>query len=785
MTDPRRPDQNAEFLLTVVVRPVYRLELSVIESPKFTVAGIPFTATFLLSNASNGVARIALRGRAIPFIHVHLDDSEIEMYPGEMREIHAMMSPGSEQAPQYRHAIELNAILVADTTVRARASTMVSVVPLSASQEVTFDVPLQVTARWSGENGAYGSQGELYGAGSFSSTNDDRYELLVRGPNNQTASFLGQRDEYRFAYSNRDLDVTIGDQPFYLTPLTELGRYAFGIRSAARISDFEVGGFVNQTRWNPTRWRQASGFATFNAGADSRVGMTYLHKSDYDTSDIATVSGNIRALGHAELNVEAGRSFTRTSNGNAYAIFLRGRTDAVQYVFNQIYAAPEYTGFYRDFDARLASVSVFPWRMFRIEGYYRDEERNLNREAAQLYAPGMKQYQAGIGYGNYVSGYVRVKNERDLLPVPKYDREEVSGLFRFGAYYENAFVVANVDIGKVQDGVLGRSFPMRRFALSSSFRPDADQGYSISVEYLSTKDLFSDEPRKGTSQNITAWYSLTRSLSFQLSLFRSWTISPFRQSSTLADAIVDYTFPFGHRISAQGRINHIDGDPQGDDVGYSLQYTVPLNIAFSKGPDGGALMGTVIDIETGEGIEGVFIYAGHFAAVTDGDGEYRFTSLPEGTHAITIDRGSIGMDRTTRTPFPVQIPIAAGQERKFDIVVTRSAHLEGTIGVAPDRGGLDTTTVWTALGGLIVELRSESERYRRVTDLKGRFAFPDVRPGTWTIHVEGTLPASVGQGVADRNVLLKPGEATVVAIDLRREQRTIRMLEPGGLLRPE
>ena len=775
--------------ITITVQAKYRLDLKAIEYPRFALTGTSYSVVFLLTNESNESARVRVHTRNTPSFPVETDSSELSLFPGEARDIQVTVPTDPLRRFQYRHSLELHALLAADTTVRSRASTMITVLPAVSIEEESFKVPLQMTLRWTGENSQKGGQVELYGSGSFSQNPTDAYELVLRGPNNRTQSFLGQRDEYRLAYSNAEMDVVLGDQAYQLSPLTEFGRYAFGLRSQLRFNQMSIGGFVNQTRWIPTRWEQRAAYATYHFHEGGSIGLNYLRKDDNESSDIFTLQSAFKAFEKGNVAVELGGSRSGEETGNALSVSFGSRTDRIVYSFNQIYADSRYAGFYRDFDARTLTVVVFPWDRIRFEGYFRDEKRNLDKILGQLYAPHTRQYQAGVGYGSYASLSVRVTQQKDLLPVPKFEREETVGLLRLGAAFTSASVVAHFDFGRSREELLGKSYPLQRFALSTNFRPDEHQGYSVSIEYASTKDLFTDETRRGTSQNIMAWYKPTRMLQVQLGIYRNVTLSPFPQSHTLADLAVDYTLPFGHNISLQARVNHITSSSLANDAAYSLDYVIPIQFAFTKEEEGSMLTGRLFDVETGLAIPHVILYAGEKVAVSDEEGSFRFPHLKEETYPLSIDRATIGPDRITRQPFPLNVSTRPGKDLHLEIGITKSCSVVGQILQSDEQVmfQFDSSDVSEerkrGFAGGVVELRSESEVFRRVTDGRGWFRFLDLRPGTWSVSiVEEGMSGLTNAESSMQTIEIKPGERREVQFTRLTEKRHPRIIEKGKIL---
>jgi hypothetical protein len=679
-------------------------------------------------------------------------------------------------------------MLASDTTVHARNTALISVAPRTTIDGSGFSIPLQLTLRSTGENGETSSQAELYGAGSIAGSETDRYELLLRGPDNRTQSLLGLRDEYRAAYQTGNLDAVVGDQPFRLTQLTEYGRYGVGARADYRFERLMVGGFMNQARWSPSRAKEFAGFATYGLAPHSAVGINYLQKREGLVSDILTVQGGTRLFGSADISLEAGGSRSSAEEGKAVALQVRSLPQVLQYGFNLIHADPGYRGYYRDYDAISLNAQVYPTDELRLEGLARDEKRNLDLNPVQLHAPHYQHLQIGTGYGQYVAAYYKIVRRRDRLQVPKYDHQENSVVMRFSTSYARGSLTATIDLGRTMEHLLGRSYPLRRFGLSARFQPDPSQQYSISLEHRSEKDLFTDRLREGSTWSAAAWYYPVTGFSMHVNIYQSWTIAPLRQQNTLAEGGINYTLPWNHTLSGLGRVNLISSGSEVTNSAFSLEYRIPFGLSFSEDEGEGSISGRLYDLETGRGIHDILVYADDRVAVTDNNGEFEFPNLREGTHTVSMDRGVAGPDRIPDIPLPLSVEIRNDQQRFLEIGITRSGGVSGQVRLAPDAETQDENAPGRSpsFAGITIELTREQEAYRRVTGYDGRFEFYDLRPGAWKLRVVGgEIPDGLEAENPEKILRVRPGERLDVPVILAPVQRPIRVLQEGMLLRLE
>jgi hypothetical protein len=257
--------------------------------------------------------------------------------------------------------------------------------------------------------------------------------------------------------------------------------------------------------------------------------------------------------------------------------------------------------------------------------------------------------------------------------------------------------------------------------------------------------------------------------------------------NTLGDATVEYTFPFGHRLSVMGRINSISSSFEADNTAYSVEYAVPFDISFSSTAAGGRLKGRIVDLESGLGLSDVVLYAGDQVAISDNKGSFEFPNLRVGTYAITLDRSVIGPERIPSDVLPSDLEIVEGLERTLEIGIVQSCAITGEVIGYRERPtiGIDGSARTShRLSSVTVEIKSGKEVFRRVTDQQGRFSFRDLRPGTWSVAVlADDLPQELRSSGSAKFLTLKPGQTMESKLELVPPQRRIRMLQEGTLLK--
>ncbi|MGH2566988.1 MAG: hypothetical protein ACRDGA_01515, partial [Bacteroidota bacterium] len=247
--DRSQPPNSAEVEMEIRVLPVRRLELHFVGAPRFVVSGERYRMAYTLINKSNVGGSVRLSARSLSDFAVNIDSTVVWMAPGEQRTLSVRVETDAGIGAKTEHTLELLAELVEDRSVQVRSSGVVEIIPREASVEQQYhELPLYLSYRTAGTAEAMKQQFQLFGAGSFSEDHRDRIEFQFRGPETQTHSILGARDEYRISYRRPEVELYLGDGNFLLSPLTELGRYASGASAKVSLGSFSLGGYYNETR---------------------------------------------------------------------------------------------------------------------------------------------------------------------------------------------------------------------------------------------------------------------------------------------------------------------------------------------------------------------------------------------------------------------------------------------------------------------------------------------------------------------------------------------------------
>lgn len=785
------PDGTVTVPLPVRVAMRKALAVQFLDGPSSILAGESGVVRFLLQNSGNAAVSLHLEPSTTTDGLTTLDSTLIYVRPGEARDVPVLFQSVDNGRSRHQAVVSLSATVMNDSAFTRRASAVVEIIPRAIQEgpDPYVRFPARATLRFAGENDRNGFQGELAGTGYLRSGQQDRFDIFVRTPNLQNISILGQLDEYRAALQGRWYDLVVGDATYALTPLTEYGRFAFGGAGRVRLGEVELGGFYNRNRLAASPQEEIAGFAALTIVPQAKMSVQYLGKSEPLESSIASFRTLIEPSANAQIDGEFARSFAGGDYDDAYSLRLSGRTSVVMYDLRYVMAGPDYTGYYRDTDHRTATITVYPWSLLRLEAYYRDEDRNLDRDPALYAAPRQKYLQAGAGYGNYLTILYKTSSLFDQLEPKKFDRQDNTILLRSGYTAWNMTFLAEAEIGRIAERVLDTSGPYRRLMLFAGLFPWSGHQYGLNLEYFRDLQLQTGAPIDRIGGTLNGRVALGGRTWIDGNVHVSRTITEPRQTYSIIEAGAMHELPFGHLIGARGRYAAYTPSQAGSEVAFLLEYSIPFGVPVSRNGRVGSLSGRIINDETGLGIEGALVSAGGQVVSTDEAGQFAFPGLPPGTHHVTVDLSSLPAGMMLAGDGPNQIVIAGGEDREIELHTMRSVSFGGTVTLAEldSTGSADNTrtgvTASAPQAGVVVEAVSGELAVRRLSDRWGKFEFRDMRPGVWVVRVAGgEIPGGRRPEKDAYHLSLGAGDRQTVDIRLLPKKKVIQIMD-GGVLK--
>lgn len=783
--DATSQSDAAEVVITVVISAVTEQALKSLDAPRLVVAGDAYKSTFLLTNKGNVQSLVRLKATSSNGFPAVPDSSLLQLNPGESRTIAIDVKTDVSVTEKVQDILEVTAEL--DPKSQTKANSYVQVVPrVTGVEEHYVRFPMVAKIRFAGESNRNGVQLEVAGGGALSPAANDRLVILIRTPDIQQKSILGRRDEYQLSYTRKEYDLFLGDKSYSLSPLTEYSRYAFGVSGNANLTSVSVGGFVNDSRFLTTRQREFAGYVNTRLTEATQIGINYLRKQEVQASDIISARSLVRPFKNNEVDLEYGVGNTNGARDDAYAARWTGRGPWYTYDARYVHSGAKFPGYFRDVDLKNLSLNISPLEDLRFEAYYRDEERNLGRDTNLVIAPRDRYYQVGAGFSNFLAVYYRSNDQDDLLPVSHFRRQDETWQFRAGFSLARFMLLGNADLGTIRDKIAGTDNPYKRYTIYTNVQPFSGHTYGFTVEYTEEREPTTQLIQHRLSGSFSANILLGESTQLTMSLFGNRTRGEFQQTYSLFDISFEHTFPFGHSLVLRGRQSIFTPSIEGKELAYLAEYAVPIGVPIARSTESGQLAGRVIDAEKGTGVPNILLYAGGATAVTDRNGVYSFPALKPERYVLQVDMSSAGLNKVPLQHLPQELTIVGGRESRFDISLSRSVTVTGTILLyeAQEQAANDTSQpiLKEPVGhpNVVVELFNAEEVNRRLTDSRGRFAFSDIRPGRWTLRIiEGNLPQNYYFEKDLHELTVAPGQSAELSFKALPRKRRVQILKQG------
>lgn len=763
--------------VVIAVAERHELSLSPVEAPRFVPAGSRFETRFLLRSRGNIATTARLHVSGNSRLRAHLDSSIVVLEPGEARIVTISVDTDASLPQTLRQILRLHAESARDTAV---ATSVVEIIPRGGvGEDPRRGFPVQLALRTSEPSGSVAAV-ELSGSGALTKDGATRLSFLLRGPETQRTPLFGERDEYRLDLHAPNFALMAGDRYFKPDLLTQQGRYGFGVGGTYNWSGVEIGGLTVHDRRAGFYAPWTGGFLGFRSGGSS-VRLHY----DRFAGDVAQGLWTGRAVLalSRELSVEA-------EYGNGDPALADDRPEAhafrVRAVYPRVAVDARLTRADAGFPGRnqgllddYAGISLRPWGELQVFASMNRSENAIGTTSTR----GSHTHQMSVGHGSRASVQLRSHRRFTDIPYFGYDLEDRSIRLRLGHRIMRAWIWPEAEFGQTQDRIAGGTTPFHRYALRMGVHTPTISATTW-VERFDGRTEYVPISRPWVSAGMNTSVRIWAETRLQVSVNGRRYDHTGRWSGAVVDLGFVQGLPFGHRLTTRARSVAYDSDwTNARNEGF-LEYAMPFEVPIHRG-EGGWVRGRVFDAETGEPQSGVPVRLGERTALSDDKGRVEFRGVPPGTHYLTIDQLTAGIDRVAIEEMPMPVHVVGGKPAEVEVGLVRGARLSGTVRhlILGDAIRMDAPRETVENGGLarvvVVATRGDLT-HRRVTDSKGNFDFGHVQPGRWTLTVgPADLPPHSDPESARASVELVPGGEAQVSLRVGPRRREVRIVDRG------
>jgi hypothetical protein len=777
--------ESGETLATsqtgIKVNEVERISLQLIGAPEYVMAGEKHEAKYLLTNEGNTDKNIFLETSRCDVEGT----PEISLSPGESKEVTVFVQTSEELTNTQKHFCTVRALLSGEVMESISQSVMIFPVK-NAKKDLFFRYPVTASATYlaTNQDESYQSawQFELAGSGSLDPAGKHQLEFLARGPNSSDLSFLGLYDQYYISYANKNLKLTVGEQSYSFTPLTESSRFGLGVESKIKLNNGLAFGYLFvKPRFYSEIENEMAFYSQFEKDRNNKAGVFYVRKNRAGTNELTSlvsISAAFQPFEKTTFDLEASRGFFGEQADNAFRANLNTQLWIFRAAGNYFYAGKNYPGYYNNSTFYSGSFSAQVLPKINVGLYARQDFTNAQLDTFFVTAPYSKSLQTFLNYniGNrsYLKIYLREYERKDRLALEKFHYKTRSANAQFRQKLNRFEYTLLGEYGETTNFLLDETQNYQntyRGTTNLGYRFNSNNAIRIFGSYSNINSFVSGEQRNVTA-GLSASSQLFKNLKANFHLQNAYNIEDYYRNRNLMQLHLDYNFLKNHSFAFRGYYTLFRRETEDPEFFLSATYAYKLGVPVKQVIKAGTVEGQITN-DAGEPVEGIVLQLLNRSTITDKNGRYNFETVQPGLHLLTIDWSQLEINELPSIPQPIQVEVIEDRETILNFRITKGAKLTGQFSLKENDGSSLKNTDQNP-DNIIIELKSDFEEYRITTDENGAFSFPLVRPGQWAFRIYGnSVPSGFEAEKLNYNFDFEPGEKTELQIELKRKKRNI------------
>lgn len=775
---------------------ISKISLSMLNSPKYVMAGDTIQSNFILRNEGNVSQSIELQSK---FGQLQ-QDPLITLSANETLIVKLIRPTDINIGKGTITNLDLTALAADSSSAPVTQYSAVEVIPsFPVADDIynRFPISASLTYMIMRNRGEYqrGFQGEIYGRGRLNAKGSGELEFRAVSPNPVEFSSFTKYEEYFANYKTNSLFIHVGDKVYSSSFLTEYARYGRGAELIVTSDKLEVGGFYNRPRFVENIKEEFNVFSKFQIDSNLYVTGGYLLKTPHHQSSqlysrlflsknahLPYAIVNTQLIKGINLNAEAALSQSDSLLGSAFRVNTLGNYRGINFNLAYMYASPKFLGYFNNSKTFNGNIRSRLTKNIDILANYVQDAQNFQLDTLFLTAPYRKTMYYGLNYrysthGNFFL-YGGYQKYIDRQPIKNFDYEE---LFLRMTLHQR-WKIFNFDL----EGQLGATE-------NHLTKIDGNSSYvsaNISFEkYNSTINLFGSFNKTSRYEYLDEsqiYYGgriisrITPKSSVHLFYQNNFLPEEYYKDRNLLEAQIHQKLNKHHSIDVSARYILQRGQLGHKDFIASIRYTALLNVPTSKIASYATLSGRVSNLGV-EKIGGIRLILGAQQAITDDNGYFTFKNVVPGEHVLEIDRISIGNHDIPNIQLPARLFISDKNENRFDFGLAKAAKIRGRVVVS----GVDENELLKFKSNmpknnkqsnkLIIEASCGETVYRKLCELDKEFDFTYLSPGVWTVKIYATqLGQKYKVGTDKFEVSLNGGEVKDLTVPVVFQRSILR-----------
>lgn len=594
---------------------------------------------------------------------------------------------------------------------------------------------------------------EFAGGGVIDADSHRTLEFFFRVPTDRQHVIYNIDQRLYLGIQDDQMKLDLGDTVYALSPLTQYYRYGRGINLEHAWGDMRAGiHYTQNTLRCEQDPREFCAYFQYDLNKNSSFSTNYLHKVEQNipTSNMITLQSIVNYPPNITTEAEVGANIDseKTHNNNwAYRLEAYGRLYGdTWFSIEKIYAGSRFYGYYNNLNL-FSSALDFPIKeglRLNLSTNYLHQNFCLcdNHDKHNAIIPKQNQYSANLNYS--INQNCSLNLNGFLLRGQDLGKTQQYNFYQkwYGATISLTLCECNlngiVSFGQQKDYITHRSTHMlqRYYAYLSKDFTDFLKAYIFydggNINYYDVRPW-----RNG--------YGGAFSYRFAPMGFMSLFFQKVKHTCDSLDVNqyilnCNYTFKNLHRIDGMAQYYKYNTRFPNETL-VVLSYTIPFSVPVAYRKDIGHLNGCVYDTWNDRLVAGAIVNCGKSQTSSQADGSFAFSCLPCGEQFPEIALLPDNLIEEVNTKSSLEI--VGGKMTSLCISVVPSCSIEGEVilyaykdmfAAFIDPSNAEIIPL-NGLDGVRIAIANENQQeiYSSITNKKGEFHFPKLRPGEWHI----------------------------------------------------
>lgn len=796
--------------VTVEIASKIKIKVEAENCSSYYLLNEPIDIDLAIFNEGNSLIDVRLEAIADPFCNLRYRQSNFSIEPQCKNICSLHIEPNLSISDTKQFILfkvidnQTSELLFKDTLVLNFAEA------ISDDEESFSSIPAYFSIIALGDNSDQVMAVQIEGGGIINPDRDRYVDFIFRLPTKARNVIYGADQRLYFGMGEPGFELNLGDTVYSLSPLTQY-RYGRGGGFDLTKGRFSLGAhYTENTFNNDYNPKESCGYVGYQPNEKLYIEGNYLNRNIAcePTSNIVSISSEYQMSERIYSEFEIGNDFVANENKHdsfACRASIRGQIyNDTWFDFEKIHAGSSFYGYYNDVDT-LSGTIDYPINC-RMRGNISITDLRQNFKSCSKYSKSYSsesyddknsylkqrqyQYNANVSYDFLNGGSFSLNG----LLLRAWDRG-YGGQYNFFQQWcgftttfpvKNGMVTGIVSFGQQNDFCKHRtqSFLQRYWW---SYTREIKNNFFAYIFYEGGNTNYYDARPWRTSFGGSLGYRYSALGFAEIFLQRVQNRVDLYELNQVSFRL-SHTFSNRHRLDVSAQYFHYQKHYP-NDLLFLVSYTIPLSIPIRKQYEKGHVYGYMEDVGRGLPVREAMVNMGGKQCVTDATGRFAFQNMKKGTHDVKVE--VLPKQLITKEFSNQTVNVMGGKNTKIIIPVISHGTITGNVLLysnydpmqmvikGPDKS-LDNPFKIEPMAEIrvVIDRNNGEEIFTAITNEKGVFHFPKLRPGLWNVHISSENLPSYYYFVEDTLVFnLEPEEDKKLSFEVRAHLPKILPLE--------